>query len=129
LALHATRLEETTEQLKRREGVEKLNPDQRHRVLRHLQDAASAGGTENDIAPALETLEVLLAERRQAAELKALAELDTLLEEVGAGATVEIATGLSGREVRSVPEFERLLESLRQRVLAELSENHRVRLK
>jgi hypothetical protein len=129
LTVHAARLEDTTEQLKRREGVEKLNPDQRHRVLRHLQDAAGAGGTENDVAPALETLEVLLAERRQAAELKALAELDSLLEEAGAGATVEVQTGLSGREVRSVPEFERLLEGLRQRVLAELTANHRVRLK
>jgi hypothetical protein len=129
LAAHTARLEETTEQLKRREGVEKLNPDQRHRVLQHLQSAADAGGTENDVAPALETLEVLLAERRQVAELKALAELDSLLEEVGYGATVEISTGLSGREVRSVPELERLLEGLRQRVLAELTANHRVRLK
>ena len=81
------------------------------------------------MAPALETLEVLLAERRQAAELKALAELDSLLEEVGAGATIEIHTGLSGREVRSVPEFERLLEGLRERVIAELTAQHRVRLK
>jgi hypothetical protein len=129
LSAHAARLEETSEQLKRREGMEKLDPDQRHRVLRHLQDAASAGGGENDVAPALETLEVLLAERRQAAEHKALAELDSLLEEVGAGATVEIQTCLSGREVRSVPEFERLLDSLRTRVLAELAANHRVRLK
>ncbi len=52
-----------------------------------------------------------------------------MLEEVGAGATVEIVTGLSGREVRSLPEFERLLEGLRQRVSAELNAQHRVRLK
>lgn len=129
LAAHAAQLEDSTEQLKRRDGVEKLDPDQRHRVLRHLQDVAAAGGTENDVAPALETLEVFLAERRQAAEHKALAELDSLLEEVGAGATVEIALGLSGREVRTVTEFERLLEDLRKRVLSELSANHRVRLK
>lgn len=129
LAAHAARLEETTEQLKRRDGVEKLNPDQRHRVLHHLQEVLGAGGTEDDVAPALETLEVFLAERRQAAERKALAELDSLLEEVGAGATVEIALELSGRELRSVAEFERLLESLRARVLPELTANHRVRLK
>ncbi len=129
LAVHATRLDEVTEQIKRRDGIEKLDPDQRHRVLRHLQDALGAGGAEDDVAPALETLDVFLAERRQAAQQKALAELDSLLEEVGAGATVEIPLGLSGREIRSVAEFERLLETLRERVLAELTANHRVRLK
>jgi hypothetical protein len=117
------------EELKRRDGVEKLDPDQRHRVLRHLQDASSAGGTEDDLAPALETLEVFLAERRSAAEHKALAELDSLLEEVGAGATVEIELGLSGREIRSASELERALGSIRDRAMVELQAGHRVRLK
>lgn len=129
LAAHATRLEDLTEQLKRREGMEKLDADQRHRVLRHLQDAAGAGGTEDDVAPALETLESFLSERRRTAEQKALTELDALLEEIGAGATVEIRLELSGREIRSESEFERLLEALRKRVSEELARNHRVRLK
>jgi hypothetical protein len=129
LSAHATSLEDLSEQLKRREGIEKLDPDQRHRVLRHVQDAASAGGAEDDVAPALETLESFLSERRRAAEQKALVELDALLEEVGAGATVEIRLELSGREIRSQAELERLLEALRKRVLEELARNHRVRLK
>jgi hypothetical protein len=52
-----------------------------------------------------------------------------LVEEVGAGATVEISLGLSGREIRSLAEFERLLKSLREGVVAELTAKHRVRLK
>ncbi len=129
LATHAARLEEATDRIKRRDGVEKLDPDQRHRVLRHLQDVAGVGGADTDVAPALETLDVFLAERRQAAEQKALAEVDSLLEELGAGATVEIQVGLSGRELRTVAELDRLLEALRERVLAELTAKHRVRLK
>jgi hypothetical protein len=129
LTAHAAQLELTSDDLKRRDGVEKLDPDQRHRALRHLQEALAAGGAEDDVAPALETLEVVLTERRNSAEYKARAELDGLLEEVGAGATVEVQLGLSGREIRTASELERLLETLRTRVLAELSANHRVRLK
>jgi hypothetical protein len=48
---------------------------------------------------------------------------------MGAGATVEIATGLSGREIRTEGELDRLLQALRERVLAELAAKNRVRLK
>jgi hypothetical protein len=129
LAVHATRLEELLEQIKRRDGVEKLDADQRQRVLRPLQEAGTAGGGEDDVVPPLETLEAYLAGRRQSAEQKALSELDALLEEIGAGATVEVPLELSGREIRTESELDRLLENLRQRVLAELAANHRVRLK
>jgi hypothetical protein len=129
LDAHASEVELAVERLKRRGGLERLDPDQRHRVLRHLREGTAADTDENAIEPRLEALESLLAARREAAENKALAQLDVFLEGLGETPVVEVPLELSGREVASEAELERLIEALRRRVLHELGAHHRVRLK
>jgi hypothetical protein len=129
LAAHAEHGQQATDRLKRRDGFERLNPDQRHAVLRHLQDGAAAGTDENAVVPALETLETVLETKRQAAESRALAELDEQLEGMGRSPTVEVALRLSGREIQDEQELERLLDEIRTQILHQLVAHHRVRLK
>lgn len=126
---HAEALELLVLGIKRREGFERLSPDQQYSVTRHLREGAAANTDERAIAPALESLSDLLAMRRHAGEEKALLQLDALLETVGESPVVEVTLELSGREIRTPAELERALEALRQRVLAELASHHRVRLK
>ena len=129
LDAHDSQVDLAIERLKRRSGFERLDPDQRHQVLRHLREGTSPGTDENAIAPALEALESQLAARREAAEQKARAALDALLESLGETPVVEVAFDLSGREVETEAELERLLDELRRRILHELSAHHRVRLR
>ncbi|MFW5920744.1 MAG: BREX system P-loop protein BrxC, partial [Polyangiales bacterium] len=129
LDAHEERLDQAVDALKRRDGFERLSPVQRHQVLRHLREGAASQTDEHAVAPPLEGLEAHLAARLAAAEAKALAQLDAFLEELGQSPTVDVPLDLSGREVSTEAELERLLEELRRRILHELSANHRVRLK
>ncbi|KYF76807.1 hypothetical protein BE11_22350 [Sorangium cellulosum] len=129
LDAHAKEVDLAVERLKRRSGFERLDPDQRHQVLRPLRDGAAPNTDERAVAPALEILEGQLATRRQAAEAKALAELDTLLEVLDDTRVVEVALDLSGREIDTAAELERLLDDVRRRILHELTARHRVRLR
>ena len=129
LDTHAARLEQIVDRLKRRDGFETLDADQRHDVLRHLRDGAAPGTDEHAIAPPLEALAPQLAARREAAETKALAALDELLAKRGEAPTVDVALDLRGREVRTEAELDRLIDELRQRILHELGAGHRVRLR
>jgi hypothetical protein len=126
---HALRVEQTIEELKRRDGFDRLDPDQRHAVLRHLREGGAATTDENAVAPPIETLEVQLAARLDAAKQKALAQLGAVLESLGEAPTVELSLDFSGREIKSEAELDRFLEELRRRILHELSSKHRVRLK
>jgi hypothetical protein len=117
------------ERLKRRSGFERLDPDQRHQVLRHLREGAAPGTDERAVAPALEALEGQLAARRDVAEAKALAQLDALLETLGETPVVEVALDLGGREIETEAELERLLDEVRRRILHQLAARHRVRLR
>ncbi|AUX22426.1 hypothetical protein SOCEGT47_029290 [Sorangium cellulosum] len=129
LDAHAREVDLAVERLKRRSGFERLDPDQRHQVLRHLREGAAPNTDERAVAPALEVLEGLLAARREAAEARALAQLDTLLEGLGATPVVEVALDLGGREIDSAAALDRLLDEIRRRVLHELDARHRVRLR
>lgn len=126
---HATRLEQTVEEIKLRDGFDRLDPDERHAVLRHVREGGAATTDERAVAPPLETLDVQLSMRREAARSKALAELGTVLEAKGEAPTVELSLDFSGREIKSEAELDRLLDELRRRILHELSAKHRVRLK
>ncbi len=129
LTHHEEQLALSIEGLKRRPGFEKLDADQRHEVLRCMRDGASAGTDEKAIVPALEALEGLLKARRDNAEQKALAVLDSILQNKGGSPVVEVALDLTGREIADSDALERLLDELRQRILHELAAQHRVRLK
>jgi chorismate mutase len=126
---HATRLDQAIERIKRRDGFERLDPDQHHQVLRHLREGAQADTTDQALAPPLVALESLLEKRLNAGEAKALAHLDTFLEALGDSPTVEVALELGGREIRNENDLERLIDELRRRILHELSAHHRVRLR
>jgi hypothetical protein len=125
LDAHATKVEQLLTRLKLRDGFEKLGPDQRHQVLRHLSEGALPGTDEKAVAPPIEALEAQLAGRREVAESKALAQLDAFLETP----TVDLDLGLHRREIKTEGELNSVLEDIRGRVLAELGAGHRVRLK
>ena len=129
LDAHERAVEAGLERLKRRPGFDRLDPDQRHAVLHHLREGGAAGTDENAIAPALEGLETHLAARRDAAERKAITQLDATLEAIGATPVVEVTVELSGREIENEAELDRLLVEIRTRVVHELSAHHRVRLR
>lgn len=127
---HDEELDVAIERVKRREGFERLDPDQRHKVLQHLREGGAAGTDDRAIAPPLEALEAQLGARRDAAERKAVLELDDLRTGLGDRPVVEVALDLAGREVDGEPELERLLDDLRVRVVKGLAGGkHRVRLK
>jgi hypothetical protein len=127
LDAHATKLEQAIELMKRRAGVDKLDPDQRHQVIQHLRDAAMRD--EDWSSPPFEALESHLTQRRDAAEAKARAQLDEILEKGGASPVVELEVSLAGREIETEAELDRVLDELRRRVLHQLAAKHRVRLK
>jgi hypothetical protein len=125
LDAHAAKVDLITTRIKRREGMERLDADQRHQVLRYLTEGAASGTDERSVAPPIEALEAMLATKREMAEAKALAKLDALL----GTPTVDVVFDFAGREIKSEAELERLLEEIRERVMHELRARHRVRLK
>jgi hypothetical protein len=129
LTHHEEELAAAIEGLKRRPGLEKLDADERHLVIRPLREGAAARTDEKAIVPALEALEGLLSAARVAGEGKALAELDAVLESKGASPVVEVSLELAGREIADVDALERLLQELRKRILHELEAKHRVRIR
>jgi hypothetical protein len=125
LDTHATKVDGIIERLKRRDGMERLDPDQRYEVLRYLSEGAASGTDDKAVAPPLEALEALLTMRRETAEAKALARLDALL----GTPTVDVVLDFSGREIKTEADLERVIDELRRKVLLELGANHVVRLK
>jgi hypothetical protein len=124
LARHGDALDAIRARIKRRADFNTLDADARAKVLQHVDDA-EATTTEKDVAPPLDSLDAQLEARRRTAEEKALLELDAF----GKRPTVEVSLGLSGREIETEAELDRLLDDLRARILHELAEHHRVRLK
>lgn len=129
LDAHAERVDNAVERIKRRDGFERLDMDQRHQVLRALREGAAASTDAQAVVPALEALEGQLAARREAAESKAMAHLDAFLEKLGERPTVELTLDLAGREIKTEADMDQLLAELRRKILHELSAHHRVRIR
>jgi hypothetical protein len=129
LARHEVEVDAAIDRIKRRDGFDRLDVDQRHKVLQHLREGAAANTDERSVAPPLEALDGQLGIRRETAEHKALQQLDAFRESSGERPVVEVALSLGGRELETEAELERLLADLRARVLHELAAKHRVRLK
>jgi hypothetical protein len=125
LDAHATKVDGIIERLKRRDGMERLDPDQRYEVLRYLSEGAASGTDDKAVAPPHEALEALLAMRRETAEAKALARLDALL----GTPTVDVVLDFAGREIKTEADLDRVIDELRRKVLLELGAHHVVRLK
>ena len=129
LDAHEKGLDLAIERIKRRSGFERLDPDQHHQVLRHLREGGASGTDERAIAPALEALEGQLAARRQAAEAKALAQLDVLLEALGGIPVVEVALELEGRRSPPRASWSGSSTTCGAASTTELAAGHRVRLR
>jgi hypothetical protein len=129
LARHEHELEAAIARIKRREGFDRLDADQRHKVLNHLREGAAANTDERAVAPPLEALDPQLAVRRETAEHKGIQQLDAFRESSGERPVVEVALGLAGREIESEAELDRLLADLRARIVMELTAKHRVRIR
>jgi hypothetical protein len=129
LAAHAARVEVAVERIKRRDGFDRLKPDQRQQVLSHLRDSAAIATGAEDLAPPLRILDDLFASRLESAEHKSQAHLDDVLHALGEQPTVEVDLELRGRMLRNAADLERMLSDVKTRILPELEAKHRVRLK
>lgn len=126
---HQVRIDAVLERLKRQPGYELLTSDECHQVLSPVRDGAAVDTDDNAIAPELPILDDLFGGRLDAAEHRALARLDDLLEGRGRKPTVELLVCAAGRLIDDAKELDRWLDELRQRVLRELDAKHRVRLR
>jgi hypothetical protein len=129
LVAHDTKVDMAIERLKRRDGFERLNPDQRHQVITHLRDGAPLATKPDDLIPPFRLLDDIFALRLQQAEHKAQAQLDEILQTLGEAPTVEVDLEIRSRLVRSENDLDRLLGEIRDRIARELSSGHRVRIK
>lgn len=123
------RIDAVLELLKRQPGYDLLTSDECHQVLSPVRDGAAVDTDDNAIAPELAILDDLFGGRLDAAEHRALARLDDLLEGRGRKPTVELLVCAAGRLIDDAKELDRWLDELRQRVLRELDAKHRVRLR
>src|SRR5690606_33063358 len=129
LEKHQVEVERSLGRIKRCQGFDSLDVDQRELVLHHIRDGAPLSTSADAVAPPLEHLDAEFAARLKAAEAKALAQLDDLLESRGDTPTVNVELGLAGRELSTVRELERFLEELDERLRPEIASGHRVRLR
>ncbi|MCP4690328.1 MAG: BREX system P-loop protein BrxC, partial [Desulfobacterales bacterium] len=118
---------EIRERVKQRTGFEKLDDDQSHHVLRpitlKLYDTTPA-----DLHPTLALLRDTVKARLREAEKEANARLDDILSDVEGEEVRPVAIRLAGLEVATPEEVEDLVNELRDRLLAQLKENTRIRL-
>jgi len=119
--------EEIRERIKQRKGFEKLNADQSHNVLRPIT-LKLYDTTHEALHPTLEVLKDSVISRLKEAEEEADARLDDILSETTEKQVVQFKTNLKGREVSTPEDVEVLVKELRERLLAQLKENMRIRL-
>jgi hypothetical protein len=113
--------------LKQRQGFEKLKSDQSHHVLRPMTEALYAT-TPDALRPTLVQLRDTAISKLHEAEHEANERLDSILAQSTATQVIRLPLLLSGREVSTREEVDMLLHELRERLLAQLKENTRIRL-
>ncbi len=118
---------EIRERIKQRSGFEKLTPDQSHKTLRPVTKALYET-TPEAVRPSLQQLRDAAPTRLKEAEEEADALLDDILSEVEAKQVIPFRHNLTGREIGSPADVEALLNELRERLLAQLKGNVRIRL-
>jgi hypothetical protein len=115
------------EHLKQRQGFEKLDSHQSHHVLRPITEALY-DTTPEALHPTLVQLRDTVAARLREAEHEANDRLDSILAQTTQTQVVRLPLQLSGREISTPDEVDQLLHELRERLLAQLKDNVRVRL-
>jgi hypothetical protein len=124
---HEVSAESLREKVKNREGFSKLTDEQVSHVLRPIRDAL-VDTTPEAISPPLSYLRDSVPSRLKEAEAEANRRLDAILAELDKVQVVQFRTDLSGRELRSEQDVNNLLEELRERLLAQLQKDVRIRL-
>ncbi|MBT9586166.1 hypothetical protein IV102_22685 [bacterium] len=118
-------IERILEQVKLREGFARLDPDAADSVLRLVRDKRIAT-TPEAISPALIVLRNSVPPRLKEGAEQAHNRLDELLSIKVQ--VVPFRLGLANRELSNPAEVEALLQELRERLLAQLKDNSRIRL-
>lgn len=114
-------------QIKQRQGFLKLNEKQGEYVLRSVQEA-TYDTTQDALYPSLLELKDSALIKLQKAEKVANTSLDNVLSEVTEEQVLQLPLNLTGREVSTKEEVEALVNQLRDRLLAQLKPNTRIRL-
>lgn len=120
--------EQVREKIKNRQGFEKLTADQSHHVLRPVTEALTET-TPEAVQPPLEKLRDSITNRLARAEEKANERLDDILSKVTPVQVVRFPHKLTGREVQSAEEAERLVAELRNRLLDQMNRNPNIRIR
>jgi len=129
MAEQEQRAEATRAEVKAIPGFDKLDPDQRHTVLRPIT-LALRETSEDQIAPALASLLDGLNERLASAHEAASIKIDEFSSERTGDVVVRVSLGIRNREIRSAGDIEALLNEIRTRLLAQLDrEGQKVRLR
>jgi hypothetical protein len=123
LTLQEQSAEAARARVKQRDGFAKLTADQSHHVLRPIAEA-TANTTVDAIAPALTTLRDGFRTLLREAEEESNARLDGLL----ADPVVKVDLRLKNRELTTREDVDALVEEVRERLLAQIDQKHRVRL-
>jgi hypothetical protein len=113
--------------LKQRQNFIKLNEKQGEYVFRSVQEA-TYDTTQDALYPSLLELKDSALIKLQKAETTANNRLDDVLSEVTEDQVVQLPLNLSGREVSTEAEIDALVNQLKERLLAQLKPNTRIRL-
>lgn len=113
--------------LKQRQNFIKLNEKQGEYVFRSVEEAAY-DTTQDAVYPSLVELKDSALIKLQKAETTANNRLDDVLSEVTEDQVVQLPLNLSGREVSTEAEIDALVNQLKERLLAQLKPNTRIRL-
>ena len=113
--------------IKQRQGFIKLNEKQGDYVLRPVQEAVS-DTTQDSLYPSLLELRDSAVLRLQTAEKQANTYLDNTLSQVTDEQVIPVQLNLSGREVSTPEEIEALANHIKERLLAQLKPNTRIRI-
>jgi len=120
--------ETVRQQLRQRQGFRQLTEQQEEKVLRPLREAVYNTSPEALFPSLLQLKDSAVVKLGQAAEA-ANGYLDDILSEVNQEEVVRLSLNLTGREVSSPEEVERLVEELKQRMLDQLKDKPNVRIR
>jgi len=120
-------IERILEQVKLREGFARLDADAVDSVLRLVREKRIAT-TAEAISPALIVLRDSVPQRLKEGAEQANQRLEEVLSEKFRVQVVSVKLGLHNRELASPADVEALLQELRERLLAQLKDNSRIRL-
>lgn len=120
-------IEVVRSRIRLRDGYATLDRDKANHVMRPFHTVA-ASTDENAVSPALDQLRDAFERALPLAEQDANDRLDAVLSEGSQPLRRKVMHGLTGREIGSIEELDRVLDEVRVRVGEELRAGHKVRL-